>query len=140
MSAMNIKYTEIELCTIVLNAVNFTVSTVYYTAVQNEFPTDITRLTAQLTRVCDQNKEHKRLPSDLTSKMGLKIKDGAGNRGSVNSAMEAILCKTKDVKCGGGSPDAAASSVARGAVETLVTRQEEVVFCVRSTPQTLQML
>ena len=49
MSSMNIKYTDIELCTIVLNAVNLTVSTAYYAAVQNEFPTDITRLTAQLT-------------------------------------------------------------------------------------------
>ena len=49
MAALNVKYTEIELCTIVLNAVNLTVSTAYYAAVQNEFPTDITRLTAQLT-------------------------------------------------------------------------------------------
>ena len=49
MSAMNIKHTEIELCTTVLNAVNLTVSTTYYAAVQNMFPTDITRLTAQLT-------------------------------------------------------------------------------------------
>ena len=49
MFGMNIKYTEIELCTIVLNAVNLTVLTAYYAAVQNEFPTDITRLTAQLT-------------------------------------------------------------------------------------------
>ncbi len=39
---MNIKYTEIELCIIVLNAVNLTVSTAYYAAVHNEFPTDIT--------------------------------------------------------------------------------------------------
>ena len=66
-SAMNTKYTEIELCTIVLNAVNLTVSTAYYAAVQNEFPTDINRLTSQLTRVCDQNKEHKRLLNDFAS-------------------------------------------------------------------------
>ena len=61
MSALNVKYTEIELCTIVLNAVNLTVPTAYYAAVQNEFPTDITRLTAQFTRVCNQNKEHKKV-------------------------------------------------------------------------------
>ena len=53
MFAMNMKYTEIKLYTIVLNAVNLTVLTAYYAAVQNDFPTDITRLTAQLTRVCD---------------------------------------------------------------------------------------
>ena len=72
MAALNVKYTEIELCIIVLNAVNLTVSTAYYASVQNEFPTDITRLTSQLTRVCDQNKEHKRLLNDLASRMGLK--------------------------------------------------------------------
>ena len=45
MSVMNTEYTEIELCTIVLNAVNLTVSTALYAAVKNEFPTDITPLT-----------------------------------------------------------------------------------------------
>ena len=114
MSAMNIKYTEIELCSIVLNAVHLTVSTAYYAAVQNEFPTDITRLTAQLTRVCDQNKEHKRLLNDLASIVGLKTKDGAGNRGSMNSSTEAIPRKPKDRKRGGGTPAAAPSSATRG--------------------------
>ena len=79
MFAINIKYTEIKLCTIILNAVNVTVLTVYYTDVHNEFPTDITRLTAQLTRVCDQNREHKRLLNDLASRMGLKTNNGTGN-------------------------------------------------------------
>ena len=93
---MTIKYTEIELCTIVLNVVNLTVSTACYEAIQDEFPTDITRLTAQLTRVCDQHKEHKRLLKDLATRLGLKNKDGAGNCGGMNSATEAIPRKSKD--------------------------------------------
>ena len=113
-SAMNIKYTEIELCTIVFNAVNFTVLTASYAAVQNEFPTDIKRLTAQLTRVCDQNKEHKRLLNDLASQMRLKTKDGAGNRVSMNTSTETIPCKSKDRKRGGGTPAASPGSAAHG--------------------------
>ena len=49
MTTINTKYTEIKLCTIALNAVNLNGLTAYYAAVQNEFPTDITKLTAQLT-------------------------------------------------------------------------------------------
>ena len=90
MAAMNTKYTDIKLCTIVLNAVNLTVSTAYYAAVQNEFSTDITRLTAQLTRVCNQNKEHNRFLNTLASRIGLRNKDSAGNRGSMNSSTETI--------------------------------------------------
>ena len=45
--AMHIKYTEIKLCTIVLNTVNLIVLTVYYPAIQHKFPTDITRLVDQ---------------------------------------------------------------------------------------------
>ena len=93
---------------------NLTVLTTYYAAVQNEFPTDITRLTAQLTRVCDQNKEHKRLLNDLASRMVLKTKDGAGNCGSMNSSTEAIPCKPKDRKRRGGTPVANPGSATRG--------------------------
>ena len=114
MVAMNTKYTEIELCTIVLNAVNRTVSTAYYAAVQNEFPTDINRLTSQLTRVCDQNKEHKRLLNDLASRMGLKTKDGTGNRVGMNTSTEAIPRKTKDRKRGGGNPAANSGGATHG--------------------------
>ena len=92
---------------------NLTLPTAYYAAVQNEFPTDITRLTAQLTRVCDQNKEHKRLLNELAPIMGLKTNDGNGNRASMNIATDAVPLKTKDRKRGGGSP-AAVSSATRG--------------------------
>ena len=88
-------------------------STVYYAAVHNEFPTYVTRLTAQLNRVCNQNKDHKRLLNDLTSRLGLKTMDGARNCASVNSATEVIPLKSKDLKCGGGPP-AAANSATRG--------------------------
>ena len=88
-------------------------STAYCAAVQKEFPTDITRLTAQLTRVCDQNKEHKRLLTGFASRMGLKTKDGAGNRASMNCVMEAIPRKSKDQKRGGEAP-AAVSSTTHG--------------------------
>jgi hypothetical protein len=114
MTAMNVKYTEIELCSIVLNAVNLRTSTAYYASVQNEFPTDITRLTLQLTRVCDQNKEHKRLLQDLAARMGLKSADGSGNRGSMNSTTEAIPRKQKGNGKSGGKPSAASSSAKRG--------------------------
>ena len=114
MAAMNTKYTEIELCTIVLNAVNLTVLTAYYATVQNEFPTDINRLTSQLTRVCDQNKEHKRLLIDLASRMGLKTKDGTGNRVSMNTSTETIPRKTKGQKRGGGNPAASPGGATHG--------------------------
>ena len=114
MAAMNSKYTESELCTIVLNVDNLGTPRAFYASVQTKFPTDITKLTLQLTRVCDQNKEHKRLPNGVASRMGLKTKDGPGNRVSMNNATETILSKTKDNrKCGGGSP-AAISSATRG--------------------------
>ena len=73
MTAINVKYSYIELCTIVLNAVNARVSTAVYALVQSEFPTNISKLTQQLTRVCDQNKEHRLLLDDLTSRMELKM-------------------------------------------------------------------
>jgi hypothetical protein len=115
MAAMNVKYTEVELCTIVLHAVNLRTSTAYYASVQNEFPTDLTRLTQQLTRVCDQNKEHKRLLNDLASRMGVKVKDGPGSRATMNSATEAIPRKEKGKgKRGGGKPPPASSSAKRG--------------------------
>ena len=114
MSVMNTKYTEIELCTTVLNAVNITVLTACFAAVQNEFPIDITKLNVQLTRVCDQNKEHKRLLNDLASKMRLKTNVGPEDQASMNSAREALLCKTKDRKCGGRFPASATSSTTRG--------------------------
>jgi hypothetical protein len=114
MTAMNVKYTEVELCTIVLHAVNLRTSTAYYASVQNEFPTDLTRLTQQLTRVCDQNKEHKRLLNDLASRMGVKVKDGPGSRGTMNSATEAIPRKQKGNGKRGGETPAASSSAKRG--------------------------
>merc|ERR1712194_396732 len=102
MFALNIKYAEIELCTIVLNAVNLTVSTAYYAAVQNEFPTDITRLTSKLTRVCDQNKEHKRLLNDMVARLGLKPKDrkrGGGTPAAASGANGGDA--NKGARCGG---------------------------------------
>ena len=113
-SAMNATYTEIELFIIVLNAVNLTVLTTFYAAVRNEFPTNITKLTVQLTRVCDQNKEHKILLNDLTFSMGLKTRVGPGDRASMNSATEATPCKIKNRKRGGGSPATATNSVTCG--------------------------
>ena len=65
MTAMTVKHTEIELCTLVLNAINLCTLTAFYTSIQNKFPTDITKLTLRLTRVCDQNKEHTRLLNDF---------------------------------------------------------------------------
>ena len=80
---------------------------------QNKFPTDIIKLTLQLTRVCNHNKEHNRLLNDLASRMGLKTKDGPGNRVSMNSATETIPGKTK----GNGSPAAASSAIYGGDAE-----------------------
>ena len=114
MSAMNTKYTEIELCTTVLNAANLTVLTAYYDAVHNEFPTYITRFTAQLTRVCNQNTEHKILLNDLDSRMGLNANDCTGNRTSMNIATDAIPHKTRDRKHRGGPPVAANSTTLGG--------------------------
>ena len=114
MSAMNVKYTEIKICIIVLNAVNLNMLTAFYAAVQNEFPTDITKLTLQLTRVCNQNKEHKRLLSDLASRRELKSKVGPGNQASMNSATEAIHRKTEgNGKYGGKSPATVRSDTRR---------------------------
>ena len=48
-TATNVKYSDIELYTIVLNAVNVHVSTAFYALVQIEFPTEISKLTHQLT-------------------------------------------------------------------------------------------
>ena len=115
MTAMNVKYTEIELCTIVLNAVNLRTSTAYFASVQNEFPTDLTKLTQQLTRVCDQNKEHKRMLNDLASRMGLKNNgSGTGNCGTMSSANEPIPRKQKGNGKRGGETSTAASSTGRG--------------------------
>ena len=129
MSAMNIMYTEIELCNIALNAVNLTVLTAYYTAVQNGFPTDIRRLTVQLTRVCNRNKEHKRLLDDLTSQMGLKTKDGTGNRGSMNSSTEVIPRKAKDQKHGGETPAASPGGVMHGGDSNKGTKGGGYTLC-----------
>ena len=75
MTVRNVKYTEIERCTIVLNAVsNLRTSTTFYASVQDKFPTDIIKLTLQLNIVCNQDKEHKRLLNDLASMMGLTTK------------------------------------------------------------------
>ena len=52
--------------------------------------------------------------NDLASRMGLKTKDGAGNRGSMNSATEAIPRKPKDQKRGGGTPATTPGSATRG--------------------------
>ena len=79
----------------------------------NECPTDITRLTAKLTRVSHQNKEHKRVLDNLASRMGLNATVGAGNRASMNSSTESIPHTAKDQNGGGGAP-AAASSATRG--------------------------
>ena len=69
----------------------------------------------QLTRICDQNKEHKRLLNNLASRMGLKSQDGTENRRGMNSARETIPCKIKDNgKCGDGTPAAASSATCSG--------------------------
>ena len=46
MAVMNVKYTEIEFCSIVLSAVYLCTSMVFYASAQNKIPTDITVLTS----------------------------------------------------------------------------------------------
>ena len=94
MSATKVEYSDIELWTIILNAVNVCVSTVFYASVQNKFPTEILKLAQQLNWVCDQNKKHRQLLNDLASRMGLK-KDASGICVSVNTATDVIPRKTK---------------------------------------------
>ena len=79
----------------------------------------ISKFTQQLTRVCDQNKEHRRLLNDLAYRMWLK-KDASGNWVSMNTAMEVIPRKAKG-KRWGGTP-AAVGSVTRGRDTNGLTR------------------
>jgi hypothetical protein len=73
LTATNVRYLDIELCIIILNAVHIRVSTAFCVLVQKNIPTDISKLTQQLTRVCDQKKEHHwLLLNDLASRLGLK--------------------------------------------------------------------
>ena len=71
MTAMNAKYTKTSFAPIFSNAVNYRTLTAFYASAQNKFPTDITRLTSQLTRIYDQKKEHTRLLTDLASRVVL---------------------------------------------------------------------
>ena len=86
---MNVKYTDIKHFTI-FNAIAICTATAFYTFVQNEFPTDTTKLTLQLTTVCNLNKEHHRLINNLASRIGVKNKDGSGNCVSMSTGMEII--------------------------------------------------
>ena len=118
MQPMNAKYTDIKHCTIVLNAVNLCTMTVFYASVQNKFPTDITKLTLQLTRVCNQNKEHHRLLNGLASRIGLKANDDSETRVTMNTVTETIPRKAKsNVKYGVGYPAAASSFTLDGDAE-----------------------
>ena len=72
MSIMNTDCTKIKLRTILLNAVNLCTLAAFYASVHSSLPTDTTTLTLQSTRVCGQNKEHRRLINDFTSRLGLQ--------------------------------------------------------------------
>ena len=72
MPAMSTKFNKLELCTIVLHAIVLRISTAFYAAVHNEFPTEITRLTTRLKSVCDQNKEHHRMIKKFSQQDGPK--------------------------------------------------------------------
>ena len=80
----------------------------FYTSVQNNFPTDISKLMQQLTWVCDWNKEHRRYLNDLASTMGLK-KVASGNQVRMNTAAEVIPRSAKG-KRRGRTPAAASSA------------------------------
>ena len=67
----------------------------FYVLVQNIVPSDIINLTLQVTRGCDQNKEHLRMITDLASILGLKKRDSSGMWVSVNTTNEVIPRKPK---------------------------------------------
>ena len=61
---------------------------------QDKFPADITELTLQLTRICAQYKEYRRL-NHLSFEMKLNAKDGSITRDSMATAVEVIPRKPK---------------------------------------------
>ena len=61
---------------------------------QDKFPADITELTLQLTRICDQKKEYRRL-NHLSFEIKLNAKDGSITRDGMSTAVEVIHEKPK---------------------------------------------
>ena len=121
---------RIHICVYSRIPFNLRTSTAFHASVQNKFPTDITKLTFQLTKVCNQNKEHHRLLNDLASWMGLKTKDGSGTCVTLNTATETIPRKaTGNGKRGGGFP-AAASSATHGRMQEVLNKHSK---CLENT-------
>lgn len=113
--AMITKLTELKLCTIVLHVVPLHISKRLYASVQNKFPTDITKLTTQLTRRCNHTKEHCCMLNDLTSNIVLK-RPAAGSVTctSMNIARKVISKKLDGTQRRGSVNTEATSTVGHG--------------------------